>query len=93
MIKDALHPLRPRSYRQVWLSATAVPLAVEIVGLGLRLIFHTWPQADPGSQAFPIGYAVLMGGWQSLALRKRRRALSWSTAQAEVSPHSTVRAW
>jgi len=93
MIEDALRPYRPRSYRQVWLSATAVPLAVEIVGLGLRLIFHTWPQADPGSQAFPIGYVVLVSGRQSLALRRRRRAISRSTTQTEISAPSTARAW
>lgn len=83
MIKGALHPLRPRSYRQVWLSAAAVPLAVLVVGLGLRLIFHTWPQFDPSAAVGSAGYVALVGGRQSLALRRRRRGLSWSTEQGE----------
>jgi hypothetical protein len=83
MIKSALHPLRPQSYRQVWLSATAVPLAVLIIGLGLRLIFRTWPQFDLSAAAGTVSYVALLGGRQSLALRRRRRALPWSTEQSE----------
>jgi hypothetical protein len=84
MTKGALHPLRSQSYRQVWLSAIAVPLAVLVVGLGLRLIFHTWPQFDMSGVVGIVGYIALIGGRQSLALRRRRRALSWSTDRSEV---------
>jgi hypothetical protein len=83
MIKGAVHTLRPQSYRQVWLSAAAVPLAVLIVGLGFRLIFRTWPQFDPSAAVGTAGYIALVGGRQSFALRRRRRALSSSTRQGE----------
>jgi hypothetical protein len=81
MLRSTLHPLRPQSYRQVWLSATAVPLAVLVIGLALRLIFHTWPQFDPAGAVVAASYIAFVGGRQSLALRRRRRGLSWSTEQ------------
>jgi hypothetical protein len=74
-IRAALHPLRPQSYWQAWLSAGAVPLVVLIVGLGLRMIFHTWPQFDVPSAIGTASYVALVGSRQSLGLRRRRRAL------------------
>jgi hypothetical protein len=75
--------LRARSYRQVWLSVAAVPLAVLIVGLGLRLIFHTWPQFDPSAAVGTVGFVALVGYRQSLALRRRRRSRSSLTERSD----------
>ena len=72
IIRSALHPLRPRSCWQVWLSAAAVPLMALIIGVGLRLIFHNWPQFDIPSAVGTASSTTLVGIRQSLALRRRR---------------------
>jgi hypothetical protein len=64
---------------QAWLSAAALPLVVLIVGVGLKLIFHTWPQFDLPSAIGTASYVALAGSRQSLALRGRRRALALLT--------------
>jgi hypothetical protein len=73
-VRSAIRPLRPQSYWQVWLSATAVPSAVLVIGIGLKMAFHTWPQFDVPSAVGTASYVVLVGGRQSLALHQRRRA-------------------
>jgi len=75
-IRSALRPLHPKSYWQVWLSVTALPLTVLIVGLGLKMIFRTWPQFDAPAAIGTVSYMVLVGARQSQALRRRRRARS-----------------
>jgi hypothetical protein len=74
-IRSALRPLRPKSYWQVWLSVTVLPLTVLTVGLGLKMIFRTWPQFDAPAAIGTFSYIALVGARQSQALRRRRRAL------------------
>jgi hypothetical protein len=66
---------RPRTYWQVWLAVIALPLAVLILEVGLRLVFHTWPQWDVFGTICTFGYIVVAGSTQSRALRRRRLAL------------------
>jgi hypothetical protein len=73
-IRRALRPLRPQSYWQVWLAVGSLPLAALVVGMGLKLIFHRWPQFDVPSAIGTVGSCTLAGSRQSLALRRRRRA-------------------
>ena len=53
-----------------------MPLIVLVVGLGLKLIFHTWPQLDVPSAIGTGCYVALVGSRQSLAVHRRRRALT-----------------
>lgn len=66
---------RPQTYFQVWLSAVSLPLAVLIVGSGLRLIFRTWPQFDIHGVFGAVGYVVIRASAGSRALRTRRKIL------------------
>jgi hypothetical protein len=72
-IRSAVRPLQPETYWQAWLSVLTVPLVISVVGLGLRLAFHT-----PFDE-FPIVgsalYIALVGSRQTLDVRRRRRAL------------------
>jgi hypothetical protein len=63
---------RPRTYLQAWLLAAALPVGALIAGLGLRLIFQTWPQIDPGGTSGAIFYVVWQGSANCRALRRRR---------------------
>lgn len=65
---------QPRTHWQVWLSVAALPLAVLIIGVGLRLIFHTWPEFAATGAVVTIGYVALRGTARSRALRRRRIA-------------------
>ncbi len=65
---------QPQTYWQVWLSVAALPLAVLMIGLVLRLIFHTWPEFNGGESVTTIGYLALMGTRRSRALARRRQA-------------------
>ena len=69
---------QPQTYWQVWLSAAGLPLVVLIVGVGLRLIFRTWPQFSVFGAIATIGYMVVRGGAGSRALRTRRKILQWA---------------
>jgi len=64
---------QPQTYWQVWLSATRLPLVALIVGLGLRLIFRTWPQFSDSGTVATIGYIAVRGVAGSRALRTRRK--------------------
>jgi hypothetical protein len=70
----AVRQREPRAYWQVWLSVAALPLVVLIIGVGLRLIFHTWPKWDVFGSVCTIGYIALRGTVRSRALRRRRQA-------------------
>lgn len=74
-VRDAVRPARPQTYWQAWLSAAAVPLVLLIVGVGLKLVFHTWPQFDLPSAIVTASCVVVVGSRQSFAVRRRRRAL------------------
>lgn len=66
---------QPQTYWQVWLSAAGLPLVVLIVGVGLRLIFRTWPQFSVFGAIVTIGYIAVRGGAGSRALCTRRKIL------------------
>jgi len=75
---------QPRTFLQAWLSAAALPLVVLIVGVGLRLIFHSWPQSDgPWGAIAMVVYIAMRGSAQSRALRARRDAARRGLAQSE----------
>jgi hypothetical protein len=71
---------QPQTYWQVWLSAAGLPLVVLIVGVGLRLIFRTWPQFDVFGAITTIGYMAVRGGAGTRALRTRRKILQLAAA-------------
>lgn len=71
---------QPQAYWQVWLSAAGLPLVALIVGVGLRLIFRTWPQFSVFGAIVTIGYVAARGGAGSRALRTRREILQSATA-------------
>jgi magnesium-transporting ATPase (P-type) len=48
-----------QTFWQVWLSAAGLALVVLIVGVGLRLIFGTWPQFSVFGAIATIGYMVV----------------------------------
>jgi hypothetical protein len=62
---------QPSTHWQAWISVTALPLAVLIIGIGLRLIFHTWPRFDAAGAAGTIGYIALRGTARSRTLCRR----------------------
>jgi len=64
---------QPQTYWQVWLSAAGLPLVVLIVGLGLRLIYRTWPQFDIFGAIGASGYILVRGAARTRALRTRRK--------------------
>jgi hypothetical protein len=65
---------QPRTHTQAWLSAATLPLGVGIIGLVLRLVFHTWPQFSGVGTAGAIGYVLVRGTARSRAVNRRRRA-------------------
>ena len=71
---------QPQTHWQVWLSAAGLPLVVLIAGVGLRLIFRTWPQFSVFGAIGTIGYVVVRGGAGSRALRTRRKILQLAAA-------------
>jgi hypothetical protein len=72
VIRGNLRRWQPQAYWQVWMAACGLPLAALIIGIGLRLVFHTWPTFDVPGSVFTAAYIALVGTWQSLALRRRR---------------------
>ena len=47
---------RPRTYWQVWLAVTALPLAVLILGVGLRLVVFPHVLGQAGQEPVFTGY-------------------------------------
>jgi len=62
----------------VWLSAAGLPLVVLIVGVGLRMIFRTWPQFSAFGAIVGIGYIAVRGVAGSRALGTRRKSALFS---------------
>jgi hypothetical protein len=69
----------------VWFAAGGLPLASLVIAVGLRLVFHTWPDFDAFGSAVTAGYVVLVGTRQSLALRNRCRARELIDAQRHTA--------
>jgi hypothetical protein len=69
----------------VWIAAGGLPLAVLVIGIGLRLIFHTWPTFDMSGSIITAAYIALVGARQSLSLRRRRRAREQVDAQRHMA--------
>jgi len=75
---------RPRTYKQAWLSAAALPLASAIIGLSLKLVFHTWPTFDEGGAIGVTGYFLVTGSANTKALRNRRQAQAALAIQSDA---------
>ena len=75
VIRGSLRGWQPQTYWQVWMAATGLPLAVLVIGIGVRLVFHTWPEFDTTGSIITAAYIALVGARLSLALRRRRRVL------------------
>jgi hypothetical protein len=59
---------------------------VLVVGLGLRLIFRSWPQfGGPGAIIGTVGYIAFEGSVQSQALRARRNSARRRPAHSDPS--------
>jgi hypothetical protein len=85
VVRGNLRRWQPQTYWQVWMAAGGLPLAVLVIGIGLRLIFHTWPEFDVPGSIIPTACIALVGTRQSLALRKRRRAREPIDAQRHIA--------
>jgi hypothetical protein len=72
VMRGNLRRWQPQTYWQAWMAAGGLPLAALIIGIGLRLVFHTWPKFDVPGSIFTAAYIALVGTRQSLALRTRR---------------------
>ena len=73
---------QPQTYWQVWLSAAGLPLVVLIVGVGLRLIFRTWPQFSVFGAIVTIGYMVVRGVQEAGRSARGARSFSWPLPRA-----------
>lgn len=74
VVRGSLRRWRPSTYWQVWMAAGCLPLAVLVIGISLRLAFHTWPQFDASGSIVTAATVALVGTRQSLALRRLRRS-------------------
>jgi hypothetical protein len=72
-VRASLRRWQPQTYWQVWMKVSGIPLAALVIGVWLRLVFHTWPQLDVPGCIITAGYIALVGTRESLALRRRRR--------------------
>jgi hypothetical protein len=76
VIRSNLRRRQPQTYWQVWLAAIGLPLAVLVIGIGVRLVVHTWPEFDAIESVISPAYIALEGTRQSVALHRRRAALA-----------------
>jgi hypothetical protein len=74
VVLGSLRRWQPQTHWQAWMSAGGLPLAALVIGIGLGMVFHTWPTFDVPGSIIAAGYIALVGGRQSLALRARHRA-------------------
>jgi len=83
--RGSLRRWQPQTYGQVWMAAGGLPLAVLVIGIGLRLVFHTWPKFDVPGSIITAAYIALAGTRQSLALRRRHLAREQVDAQGHIA--------
>jgi hypothetical protein len=75
VIRGNLRRWQPQTYWQVWMAVGGLPLAVLVIGIGVRLVVHTWPDFDATESVIAAAYIALAGTRHSLALRRRRAVL------------------
>ena len=61
VIHANLRRWQPQTYWQVWMAAGGFPLAVLVIGIGLRLVIHTWPEFDATESVIAAAYIALAG--------------------------------
>ena len=86
VIDANLRRWQPQTYWQVWMAAGGFPLAVLVIGIGLRLVIHTWPEFDATESVIAAAYIALAGTRQSLALRRRRAGLASRATLSGTQP-------
>jgi hypothetical protein len=86
VIPGNLRRWQPQTYWQVWMAVGGLPLAVLVIGIGVRLVVHTWPEFDATESVIAAAYIALTGSRHSLALRRRRAGLASRSTLSGTQP-------